>query len=101
MASSSRLISSSSRRVLEASTSMAGKMRFSEKRIFPAIDVDASSTRREELLMSREELAIVWKLRRVIGGLDNLQGLEMLLDRLRKTQSNGEFLMAITKSVPA
>ena len=74
---------------------------FSEKRIFPAIDVDASSTRREELLMSREELAIVWKLRRVIGGLDNLQGLEMLLDRLRKTASNAEFLMAITKNIPA
>ncbi len=74
---------------------------FSEKRIFPAIDVDASSTRREELLMSREELAIVWKLRRVLSGLDNLQGLEMLLDRLRKTQSNGEFLMSITKSIPA
>ncbi|SDS80371.1 transcription termination factor Rho [Friedmanniella luteola] len=74
---------------------------FSEKRIFPAIDVDASSTRREELLMSREELAIVWKLRRVLSGLDNLQGLEMLLDRLRKTQSNSEFLMAITKSIPA
>ena len=73
---------------------------FSEKRIFPAIDVDASSTRREELLMSREELAIVWKLRRVLSGLDNLQGLEMLLDRLRKTQSNGEFLSAITKSIP-
>ena len=74
---------------------------FSDKRIFPAIDVDASSTRREELLMGREELAIVWKLRRVIGGLDNLQGLEMLLDRLRKTQSNSDFLMAITKSIPA
>jgi transcription termination factor Rho len=74
---------------------------FADKRIFPAIDVDASSTRREELLMSREELAIVWKLRRVLGGLDNLQGLEMLLDRLRKTQSNGEFLMAITKTIPA
>ena len=73
---------------------------FSEKRIFPAIDVDASSTRREELLMSREELAIVWKLRRVLSGLDNLQGLEMLLDRLRKTQSNAEFLMAITKTMP-
>jgi len=73
---------------------------FSEKRIFPAIDVDASSTRREELLMSREELSIVWKLRRVLGGLDNLQGLEMLLDRLRKTQSNSDFLMAITKSIP-
>jgi transcription termination factor Rho len=73
---------------------------FAEKRIFPAIDVDASSTRREELLMSREELAIVWKLRRVLSGLESLQGLEMLLDRLRKTQSNTEFLMAITKSIP-
>jgi transcription termination factor Rho len=73
---------------------------FAEKRIFPAIDVDASSTRREELLMSREELAIVWKLRRVLSGLESLQGLEMLLDRLRKTQSNAEFLMAITKSIP-
>jgi transcription termination factor Rho len=74
---------------------------FAEKRIFPAIDVDASSTRREELLMSREELAIVWKLRRVLSGLESLQGLEMLLDRLRKTQSNTEFLMAITKTIPA
>ena len=73
---------------------------FAEKRIFPAIDVDASSTRREELLMSREELNIVWKLRRVLSGLESLQGLEMLLDRLRKTSSNGEFLMAITKSIP-
>ena len=44
--------------------------------------------------------AIVWKLRRVLGGLDNLQGLEMLLDRLRKTQSNPEFLAAITKTIP-
>ena len=73
---------------------------FAEKRIFPAIDVDASSTRREELLMSREELNIVWKLRRVLSGLESLQGLEMLLDRLRKTASNGEFLMAITKTIP-
>ena len=73
---------------------------FAEKRIFPAIDVDASSTRREELLMSREELNIVWKLRRVLSGLESLQGLEMLLDRLRKTSSNGEFLMAITKTIP-
>jgi transcription termination factor Rho len=74
---------------------------FAEKRIFPAIDVDASSTRREELLMGREELAIVWKLRRVLSGLDGLQALEMLLDRLRKTQSNTEFLVAITKTIPA
>ena len=74
---------------------------FAEKRIFPAIDVDASSTRREELLMGREELQIVWKLRRVLSNLENLQGLEMLLDRLRKTQSNGEFLSAITKTIPS
>ncbi len=74
---------------------------FAEKRIFPAIDVDASSTRREELLMSREELNIVWKLRRVIGGLDSLQGLETLLDRLKKTESNRDFMVAITKSMPA
>ena len=73
---------------------------FAEKRIFPAIDVDASSTRREELLMSREELNIVWKLRRVIGGLDSLQGLETLLDRLKKTESNRDFMVAITKSMP-
>ncbi|HEY0237817.1 MAG TPA: transcription termination factor Rho [Friedmanniella sp.] len=74
---------------------------FAEKRIFPAIDVDASSTRREELLMYREELNIVWKLRRVIGGLDSLQGLETLLDRLKKTESNRDFMVAITKSMPA
>ncbi|MFT4165131.1 MAG: transcription termination factor Rho [Microlunatus sp.] len=73
---------------------------FADKRIFPAIDVDASSTRREELLMSREELNIIWKLRRVLSGGENLQGLEMLLDRLRKTGSNHEFLLAITKSIP-
>jgi transcription termination factor Rho len=73
---------------------------FADKRIFPAIDVDAPSTRREELLMSREELNIIWKLRRVLSGGENLQGLEMLLDRLRKTGSNAEFLGAITKSIP-
>ncbi|MBM7797407.1 transcription termination factor Rho [Microlunatus panaciterrae] len=73
---------------------------FADKRIFPAIDVDASGTRREELLMGKEELAIVWKLRRVLSGLDGLQALEMLLDRLRKTQSNGDFLMSIVKTMP-
>ena len=73
---------------------------FADKRIFPAIDVDASSTRREDLLLSREELAIIWKLRRVLSGGDGQQGLEMLLDRLRKTQSNAEFLMAISRNTP-
>ncbi|MVA76058.1 transcription termination factor Rho [Auraticoccus sp. F435] len=74
---------------------------FADKRIFPAVDVDASSTRREELLMSREELQIVWKLRRVLSGLDGQQALEMLLNRMRKTQTNTEFLMVISKTTPA
>jgi transcription termination factor Rho len=73
---------------------------YADKRIFPAIDVDASGTRREELLLSKEELQIIWKLRRVIGGLDGQQGLEMLLDRLKKTASNTEFMYAITKTLP-
>lgn len=73
---------------------------YAEKRIFPAIDVDASSTRREELLIGKEELSIIWKLRRVLSNLDGQQALEMMLDRLRKTQTNGEFLVAITKTMP-
>ncbi|HYP46287.1 MAG TPA: transcription termination factor Rho [Propionibacteriaceae bacterium] len=73
---------------------------YADKRIFPAIDVDASGTRREELLLSKEELQIIWKLRRVLGGLDGQQGLEMLLDRLKKTTSNTEFMYAITKTLP-
>ncbi|HNV09927.1 MAG TPA: transcription termination factor Rho, partial [Propionibacteriaceae bacterium] len=70
------------------------------KRIFPAIDVDASGTRREELLLGREELNIIWKLRRVLSGLEDQQALEMLLNRLRKTQSNSEFLVLISKTTP-
>jgi transcription termination factor Rho len=73
---------------------------FADKRIFPAIDVDASSTRREELLMARDELAIVWKLRRLLSGLDGQQGLELILGKLKKTQSNAEFLMEINKTMP-
>jgi transcription termination factor Rho len=71
-----------------------------DKRIFPAIDVDASSTRREELLMGADELAVVWKLRRVLSGLESQQGLELILDKLKKTSSNGEFLMSINKTIP-
>ncbi|HSN43603.1 MAG TPA: transcription termination factor Rho [Propionibacteriaceae bacterium] len=71
-----------------------------DKRIFPAIDVDASGTRREELLLGREELNIVWKLRRVLSGLEDQQALEMLLNRMRKTQSNSEFLVLISKTTP-
>jgi transcription termination factor Rho len=71
-----------------------------DKRIFPAIDVDASGTRREELLMGRQELDIIWKLRRVLSGLEDQQALEMLLSRMRKTRSNAEFLVVISKTTP-
>ena len=73
---------------------------FADKRIFPAIDVDASSTRREELLMAKDELAVVWKLRRLLSGLEGQQGLELILGKLKKTQSNVEFLMEINKTMP-
>ncbi|WP_332663677.1 transcription termination factor Rho [Aeromicrobium sp.] len=73
---------------------------FADKRIFPAVDVDASSTRREELLMGKDELAVVWKLRRVLSGLEGQQGLELILDKLKKTTSNAEFLMQINTTLP-
>ncbi len=73
---------------------------YADKRIFPAIDVDSSGTRREELLMSKDELQIVWKLRRVLSGLDGQQALELLLDKLRQTKSNVEFLMQVNKTTP-
>jgi len=66
-----------------------------DHRVFPAVDISASGTRREELLMSDEELSIVWKLRRVLGGLDAQQALELLLQRLKKTRSNIEFLRQV------
>ena len=73
---------------------------FADKRIYPAIDVDATSTRREELLMAKDELAVVWKLRRVLSGLEGQQGLELMLDRLKKSATNVEFLMSINKTMP-
>ena len=74
--------------------------RLADKRIFPAIDVDQSSTRKEDLLLSPDELAIVVKLRRVLSALDTQQALELVLDRLRKTRSNVEFLMQVAKNTP-
>jgi transcription termination factor Rho len=73
---------------------------FADKRIFPAIDAVQSGTRREELLMSKEELAVIWKLRRVLSGLDGQQALELLLERLKKSGSNMEFLMQVQKTTP-
>ncbi|CAA9396016.1 transcription termination factor Rho, partial [uncultured Nocardioides sp.] len=74
---------------------------FADKRIFPAIDAVQSGTRREELLMSKEETAIVWKLRRVLSSLDSQQALELLLERLRKSQTNIEFLLQVQKTTPS
>ena len=73
---------------------------FADKRIFPAIDAVQSGTRREEMLMSEQELAIVWKLRRVLSGLEGQQALELLLERLKKSRNNYEFLMSVQKSTP-
>jgi transcription termination factor Rho len=70
----------------------------SDKRIFPAVDVDASSTRKEELLMTAEELKIVWQLRRVLHALEPQQALEVLLDRMKGTKSNAEFLLHVQKT---
>ncbi|MGQ4485216.1 transcription termination factor Rho [Streptomyces sp. SAS_281] len=75
--------------------------KLSDKRIFPAVDVDASSTRKEEILLGSEELGIVWKLRRVLHALDQQQAIELLLDRMKKTQSNAEFLLQIQKTTPS
>ncbi|MFF7590020.1 transcription termination factor Rho [Kitasatospora purpeofusca] len=74
--------------------------KLSDKRIFPAVDVDASSTRKEEILLGADELAIVWKLRRVLHALDSQQAIELLLDKMKQTKSNAEFLMQIAKTTP-
>lgn len=74
--------------------------KLSDKRIFPAVDVDASSTRKEEILLSSDELSIVWKLRRVLHALDQQQAIELLLDKMKQTKSNAEFLLQIQKTTP-
>ena len=72
-----------------------------EKRIFPAVDVAASSTRREELLIDPAQLKIMWRLRRLFTGLEQQQALELVLGKLKETQSNAEFLMVISKTTPS
>src|SRR6266508_4081658 len=74
---------------------------YADKRIFPAIDVDASSTRREELLMSKDELAVTWKLRRVLSALDGQSALELMINKLKDTKSNIEFLLQVNKTTPS
>ena len=72
----------------------------SDKRIFPAVDINASGTRREEMLMSPQETKIIWKLRRALAGLEQQQALELVLNRLKETASNVEFLLMLEKSMP-
>ncbi|MEU6849142.1 transcription termination factor Rho [Actinacidiphila alni] len=74
--------------------------KLADKRIFPAVDVDPSGTRKEEILLDRDELSIVWKLRRVLHALDSQQAIELLLDKMKQTKSNAEFLMQIAKTTP-
>ncbi|MGB7818576.1 MAG: transcription termination factor Rho [Ornithinibacter sp.] len=68
------------------------------RRIFPAVDINNSGTRREEILLAPDELKIMWKLRRVLAALDSQQGIELLLDRLKKTKSNYEFLVQVQQT---
>jgi transcription termination factor Rho len=72
--------------------------KISEKRVFPAIDIDASSTRKEEILLAPEEMVIVHKLRKVLHSLDSQAALELLIDKLKQTRTNIEFLMQIAKT---
>ncbi|WP_134322519.1 transcription termination factor Rho [Cumulibacter soli] len=74
--------------------------KIADKRVFPAVDVDASGTRKEEILLSREELAIIIKLRRVLHALDPIEAIDLLISRMKKTQNNAEFLMQIAKNTP-
>ena len=74
--------------------------RLADKRVFPAVDINQSGTRKEEILLSPDELKIVWQLRRVLHALETQQALELMLDRLRKTKSNYEFLSQVQKTTP-
>ncbi len=74
---------------------------FADRRIFPAIDVVASGTRREELLMSKDETQVVWKLRRVLSALDGQAALELLIGKLKESKSNIEFLLQVNKTTPS
>jgi len=72
--------------------------RLEQKRIFPAIDIQASGTRREELLLGKEELETIWKLRRLLTSMESEAALQLLIDKLRATRSNDQFLQMIAKS---
>jgi transcription termination factor Rho len=69
--------------------------RLSDRRIFPAIDINRSGTRKEELLFTKEEISRIWMLRKVLNELDPVEAMEMLIQKMKRTKINGEFLMTI------
>lgn len=74
--------------------------KISERRVFPAVDVNPSGTRKDELLLSTDEFGVVHKLRRVLSGLDPHQAIDLLMSQLRKTKTNYEFLVQVSKTTP-
>jgi transcription termination factor Rho len=74
--------------------------KIADKRVFPAIDIDPSGTRKEELLLAPDELGIIYKLRKVLHSLESQAALDLLLDKLKENRTNVEFLMQIAKTTP-
>ncbi|WP_244998827.1 transcription termination factor Rho [Corynebacterium parakroppenstedtii] len=74
--------------------------KISERRVFPAVDVNPSGTRKDELLLAPDEARVMHKLRRILSALDPQQAIDLLIKQLRKTKNNGEFLMQIASSAP-
>jgi transcription termination factor Rho len=74
--------------------------KIAERRVFPAVDVNPSGTRRDDLLMAPDEAAVIHKLRRVLSGLDSHQAIDLLIDRLKKSKNNMEFLLQVSKTAP-
>ncbi|GAI14373.1 unnamed protein product, partial [marine sediment metagenome] len=72
--------------------------KLANKRIFPAIDIDKSGTRKEELIMNEEEAELIWRLRRVLHSLDPNEAIELLIEKTKETKSNAEFLLKVKNS---
>jgi len=72
--------------------------RLVERRVWPAIDINRSGTRREELLLNEDELRLMWVLRRVLNDMNPVEAMELLVNRLRRTKTNEEFLLSMNLS---
>jgi transcription termination factor Rho len=69
--------------------------RLSDRRIYPAIDINRSGTRKEELLFTPEEIKRIWMLRKVLNEMDPVEAMEILVSKMKKTRVNAEFLLSI------